>query len=66
MRRFDLVRAHRDDAVGRGGLLRRAQRVDGAGEGNDEQAQVLARRPSGVGLRGPQADPQTARRAASA
>ena len=30
----DLVRAERDDAVGRGGLLRRAQRVDGAGEGD--------------------------------
>ena len=29
----DLVRAEQDDALGRGGRRRRAQRVDGAGEG---------------------------------
>ena len=61
----DLVRAQRDDAVGRGGLLSRAQRVDGAGEGTGEQAQVLAAA-RGVSLRGAHADPQTARRAPSA
>ena len=53
----DLVRAQRDDAVGRGGLLSRAQRVDGAGEGTGEQAQVLAAA-RGVSLRGAHADPQ--------
>ena len=53
----DLVRAERDDALGRGGLLGRAQVLDGADEGTGEQPQVLA--PAvGVGLRGPHADPQ--------
>ena len=33
----DLVRAEQDDALGRGGRRRRAQRVDGAGEGAGEQ-----------------------------
>ena len=57
----DLVRAERDDAVGRGGgLLGRAQRVDGAGEGAGEQAQVLASA-VGVRLRRADADPQTVR-----
>ena len=53
----DLVRAERDDAFGRGGLLRRAQRLDGAGEVAGEQPQVLAAA-VGVGLRGAHADPQ--------
>ena len=48
----DLVRTERDDAVGRGGRRRRAQLVDGTGEGADEQAEVLAAA-VGVGLRGP-------------
>lgn len=62
----DLVRAERDDAVARGGLLRHAQRVDGAGEGASEEAQVLA---SAVGVRPARSgtqDPQSARRAPSA
>ena len=57
----DLVRAERHDAVGRGG--RRAQVLDGAGEGSGEQPQVLGAA-VGVGLRDPHADP--ARRAPAA
>ena len=45
---------------GRGGLGRRAQVLDGAGEGSGERSRI------GVGLRGPHADPQAARRAPSA
>ena len=37
---------------GRGGLGRRAQVLDGAGEGSGERSRI------GVGLRGPHADPQ--------
>ena len=62
----DLVRDERDDALGRGGGLgRRAQVLDGAGEGAGEQPQVLAAA-VGVGLRGPHADPQLDRRAPAA
>ena len=61
----DLVRAERHDALGCGGLGRRAQVLDGAGEGAGEQAQVLAAA-VGVRLRRADADPQSARRAPSA
>ena len=44
----DLVRAERDDAIGRGGLLRRAQRVDSACEGASEQPEVSSRRPEAL------------------
>ena len=59
----DLVRNERDDALGCGGLGRRAQVLDGAGEGAGEQPQVLATA-VGVRLRGPDADPQLTRRQA--
>ena len=49
----DLVRAQRQDAVGRGGRRRRAQRIDGAGERAGEQPQVLA---SAIGVRLRRAD----------
>ena len=55
----DLVRADGDDAGGRGGLGRRVQVLDGAGEGAGEQAQVLAAAVS-VRLRRAHADPQLA------
>ena len=52
MRRLTWCGLERDDAVGRDGLLRRAQRVDAACEGASEQPEVLAAA-RGVGLRGP-------------